>query len=35
MMLPVAAVLLIAGCTKETSEIRLDPASWEPPRYST
>jgi len=26
MMLPVAAVLLVTGCTKETSEIRLDPA---------
>ncbi len=26
MMLPVAAVILITGCTKETSEIRLDPA---------
>jgi len=26
MMIPVAAVLLITGCTKETSEIRLDPA---------
>jgi hypothetical protein len=26
MMFPVAAVLLITGCTKETSEIRLDPA---------
>ncbi len=26
MMLPVAAVLLITGCTKETSEVRLDPA---------
>lgn len=25
MMIPVAAVLLITGCTKETSEIRLDP----------
>ncbi len=25
MMLPVAAAILIAGCTKETSEIRLDP----------
>jgi hypothetical protein len=26
MMLPVAAVLILTGCTKETSEIRLDPA---------
>jgi len=26
MMLPVAAVLIVTGCTKETSEIRLDPA---------
>jgi len=26
MMLPVAAVLLITGCTKETSEVKLDPA---------
>lgn len=26
MMIPVAAVLIITGCTKETSEIRLDPA---------
>jgi hypothetical protein len=26
MMIPVAAVLLITACTKETSEIRLDPA---------
>ena len=26
MMLPVAAAILIAGCTKETSEVRLDPA---------
>ncbi len=26
MMLPVAAVILITSCTKETSEIRLDPA---------
>lgn len=26
MMLPVAAVLLLASCTKETSEIRLDPS---------
>jgi len=26
MMLPVAAVLLVTSCTKETSEIRLDPA---------
>ena len=25
MMLPVAAVLILAGCTQETSEIRLDP----------
>ncbi|MCA1741863.1 MAG: hypothetical protein LC630_05260, partial [Bacteroidales bacterium] len=25
MMLTVAAAILIAGCTKETSEIRLDP----------
>lgn len=25
MMLPVAAAILIAGCTKETSEVRLDP----------
>ncbi len=25
MMLPVAAAILLAGCTKETSEIRLDP----------
>ncbi|MRR20164.1 SusF/SusE family outer membrane protein [bacterium] len=26
MMLPVAAAILIAGCTKETSEVRLDPS---------
>ncbi len=26
MMLPVAAVLILTGCTKETSEVRLDPA---------
>lgn len=26
MMLPVAAAILLAGCTKETSEVRLDPA---------
>ena len=26
MMLPVAAALLFTACTKETSEVRLDPA---------
>lgn len=26
MMLPVAAAILLAGCTKETSEVRLDPS---------
>lgn len=26
MMLPVAAVLIVTGCTKETSDVRLDPA---------